>query len=410
MIGYYILYMDNRFGRKISDPADNFFNLLKEKRDDYLEAKNKWANHQISSLRMKDGARFLNEDAFNHFNKLIEVNSLQSGAGSQISYDTNFIEYIEQLYIKGFYTNYNPDINYKYLNRNYYIDQIMNFELLRNKQSSLSGEEKEEFLEKILGYWYLVGSKYWNEHELKTSFEAADVCLDIYITQQGIKSGFFISASKEALFSKADSYEDILFYTIEINQLDNNQYSNFLPVKVYFTPDYSFSAGYRLKLKSEPGFLSFIESGLCFTLLTAGVDDPDIRTSYIGAYEEVSHGVYHRFRYTKDGVYPSNKFLFSFSSMAPVYYFTKWLSVECGATASFHSLSLEYKILKEKLDAYRSTGEIETLRREENYTKFSILPAARVVFNIYRGLSLNFEISGYYGKYIPSIDLKYGFW
>ncbi len=28
MIGYYILYMDNRFGRKISDPADNFSYVL----------------------------------------------------------------------------------------------------------------------------------------------------------------------------------------------------------------------------------------------------------------------------------------------------------------------------------------------------------------------------------------------
>ncbi len=415
LIGYYILHLKTRYEARITDTEKNYLELLKVKRDEYINAKNRWANYQISNLEGKNGSRFLSDHAFSEFNIMIQTNSLRPGDIFEIPFDKNYIDFIEGIFLSENYKPYDREVSYYNLNRDIFVDMVVELESLQLKQAGMTKSQKSDALKRMRENWYLVGKKAFNKQKMNTSFEAADICFEIYKSVNEMKPGFYISLSYDGILSGSSAVEEGLLYTINFERLDEKQYTPFLPVDFYFVPQFSLSAGYRFRLRSFLSTFSFIETGIKVTYLEQKLNDPDERQTYFGNYEEYSPGEFGRNYFIKDGSSSTNDFLFSLNAVTPLFYFTKWFSIEGGVLAGYHTSSLTFQFKKEVLDYYKSIDDAEilhteTVKIENEVSKFSVAPFGRLSFDTSLGLYIDLNISGYYGKYIPSIDLKYGFW
>jgi hypothetical protein len=345
LIFYYIKYLNNLLVLKIKQPDQNGLKELYKLRDIYLFRRNNWLEYQINKIESKGFIRIKTNAMVEPFEDYIEDVDI---SGNRIPTSNDTVQYFTyKFFTKNSELQYNPSINY--YNSNLKLLDSITLSINDNlaKLSKLTEYETLNILNQILTYWYLFTNDDQMRYNFSLSKEPFELSIKVYQDEYLESSGglasieYFFIHSNYILFDGIFDFEDYVIPTFT----EPLKYP--FPAKIIQSPLFSFSLGYKFRLKEELGFLSNLQLKATYTYLKSEVE-------FEGANEEFYRFNYHIISgdsvesyiyYATDFDEATNNYI-SLQIISPVFFWYKSLFVELG-------LSLDYYFYKYSADVYR---------------------------------------------------------
>ncbi len=386
LIGYYLMHLKSYFKDGNKDPEKNNLNLLKMKRGEYQELRKEWAEDQIAEINKSDLHRSQKKIASENYAELIKREDFiqKFKFDQQIPLDSNYHEYISGIFFSNKFEEYEPTRDYKLKNRIFVHDIINSIELQKMASSSMSETEKENLLNRIKKYWYIIGKKGQKRYSISTSFEAYELSELLLTGKYPAERGLYFTLGSALSVIPVDIPHNFSFF----NDLEMPLV---VPERVHVRPGTLFDAGigYRLIIGEDSKPLSVLDFLAQYKYSKNEYLDDNVDKILRQDSYNAGGGLKYR-TFASSGFEESSSHTFSLFIQSPMIYLNEKSIISAGIVTHLHTMNVKYKITEYSgtniPDDHQGADSYEQI--EQNYLSFS--PVISYKYN----LSDSFNIGG----------------
>lgn len=394
LIYYYIKYLDARFNQKISNADSNYHNYLLSLEKELVIERNKWIQTQKT-------------EAWDYVNSWIEYRRIaslydefdverQESKKVTIIPDTDkkLQDYFIYLYFfQKSDSGFKSSTDYKKIVETEIQKNVNHLSLAYENADALNTEEKNQYLQKVLAYPFLLKNYYKSFFENSGEYELYQLVDKFFLNDYLIKNEIFISGSyqlgrlhDESQFNLKN--ERFPFYASPL------KYGATLVAKNGF----NIGIGFKLALNEKKTFLSYIKLGFVYGIGISVEDTSSLakiqylNTRLIGR-KEFNGNIY------RDDTQFSNKRFFVVYASFPTIYIFKNFYAEIGINYSHFKIDYSTSIRRDVNPTVfysDEPGDYDTspILRTFNHSNSEIWPYLSFNYTIFDRYTINISTIG----------------
>ncbi len=415
LVAYYVIFLNEYIQSDNEQKRENVINAFLSLRQKYYSKREFWSEKQLEGITNLSDDYSVDEKYTIPYKNYLGKNSDTSQKRISFINDDNYFEYLLHIYFLREQSKYDTQADYKAANEKYIQEHISSLNNDFKQLDDLSDDSRKVFLDKLNSEWYFCGDQGFNKHNHTTDFESSDILEIILKNKYQPEGGLYLSISNINFLSGNSVSSGSLVYSITPKTYDDYKPPKLTEAKVEFIPDFHFSAGYKLQIREDNGLLSFIDLGASIIVSRHSASDNNQGLSYSSRFERDEFDDAFLYTYSLMEFEFDDQNMYSAHIFIPVWFFGRKISIETGAVYNYHSCSVKYKTLKEKLGYVRPYGFItplgeEILIDEYSETNGKITPALRLRLEVFKGLSIAVTSSQMFDKFVTNLDLTYLVW
>ncbi len=345
LAGYYIEHFKKKFVEKISDNDSNYYNQLQTLRDSLLILRNDWAEEQLNELNSRSLNQLHENLVSNILDDFLTDEFFKSKNPLLFFKDERLLEYYYYKYIlRKLKVDFDKNKNYSELVNAESKKIINTIDSLYHSRSITDIDSTVQF---ALRYRNLFSDSYIAFHQTKSDFSLLDFLQKILNVKVKESEGFFVKLRVGGLYNQIEGDD---FYIIDEKLGTHGAVAKFNKLETVLLPSVSIGAGYKLKLKEEKTFLSYLTIEGDFQVFskledrTDGTNTSSISYFVLDSNSIVAHNL--RANYTISDRKNEKVMTFGFSVLTPLYYLTHWFHITGGINYNYIDLSYSYDISK----------------------------------------------------------------
>jgi hypothetical protein len=377
---YYYLEHLNSLAMKVSNPDSNYSHLLNYHRKRLQGKKSNWALNQNKKISELADLRIMRNKMQSYLDDYIIYYETSDQINFVLQVDTNKIEFFNYIYFtENSNSEYNPETNYYNLSKNAAKNIITELNENYKDLSVLTKSERSEFIQKIADYWYLVDTTL-NNYNLTADFDAYSVIYNSFYQEYYTHNSIIL----EAAFVKNIADQNFS------NRVEYNADFYIIPGigTLIFEPNYilkpkaNIGFGFKLKLRDEKTFLSYLDIKIFYTVYDLE-EDSTIQGQTFLEFSGIMPGEFvFTETYSLSDTYDLNSNAFTSSVVFPVFYISKVIFFEVGAQLNYYHLSYKFDITTSVEQRFFNGDEFEEFNTiTESYDESTIKPNALIGIN-----------------------------
>lgn len=410
---YYLLYVFNFYENKLKNPDSNYLNLYKIYRQKLLADRSAWADYQIKNILPVTRIRIKKNAMISFYNPLLFIEREIVYESAKLPVDENLKEFISYLYYTGERTDYDNEKVYFELNKSRISELISKLENEYSLFDSYSFEQKISKIEKDISNWYIIGKNSLSNYRLSTEYDTYELSINTFINEFRTTNSIILGLGVNYLMKHPEDIDHTFIFQDKPLPTFINPISYDFPVKLSYYPLINVNLGYRLALKSELGFLSYLKFKLGYTYMSLEYEDSfKGEEFYSFTYNVISGNERLMYVYRSNGLKNKSTYFLTAHLSSPLFYLNKYIYLELGVEASVYSFKFDFEVEKQSVreqNSNRSVESTETFQIPFKETQTNIFPVVSIVYEPISNLNFSLYNTMIKQIYLITIGANYFF-
>lgn len=389
LVYYYIMYLNKRFGEKITSADSNYFNLLREQDHEYRTLRNEWVKNEMRGAdEIEPG--ILSTAIKNNLSDLFWNDQVKYRDTLKIlTVDEKLQAYFAYLIVTGTKAEYNSETDYSSGITNALKEKSEYFENEFAGSGDIDQAKRYELIEAALNFPYLFNNGYLDKYRQGTDIHLYrflyGMMVDDFTQRNSLKVGllYFKNNFKEE--------SDIIFKETPFPyfHLENKDV-------VKINSGSLGEVGIRLATRKYKTPFSYIELDAGYEFITDIKVDNDIKSEVIhrDSYQP-STGKHAFITYTINKNNDTKHFEVYGRISTPVYFLFKNLYMDAGIYYFYTSVEVNYYDITRKIDSLVSNDPADfqeyTKNVSKKFNRSSIFPSLGVNYTLFDLINVKVE-------------------
>ncbi|HKB85720.1 MAG TPA: hypothetical protein VKD08_06100 [Ignavibacteriaceae bacterium] len=388
LVYYYIMYIDKRFGEKITNPDSNYYNLLRSEDYKFRKARNKWIQEEMKKAEgINPGVLF--SAVRSNLSALYQEEINKYTDSVSLPVDEGKLQYFTYMIASGKKSQYNDNFNYLSGSLKLMDKKSEEFRTIYSDASSMDQPERYQAIESALNFPYLFNGSYLQKYKQDSDLSLFEFLrkmhVDDYIQKNAVKAGIFY-------FKNNFKYEnEILFKEkpFPYFHLENKD-------KGTITSGIIADIGFRLGLRNNKTPFSYVEIDAGYEILSDFSTDDDINSFQIQRDSfQPSTGKHSIITYTLKENNKSSHYEIYGRIATPVYYFSNKIYIEAGLNYFYTAAERNYYDITRHIDTLVSNDPADFEEYTQNIStkisKGNFYPSVGFNYSLYEFLNFKVE-------------------